>query len=154
MEALIEEMRAALNYDAETGIIWRGQNKAGGDKGNGYIRLRFKGTRYAAHRIAWALHYGEWPHGEIDHINRDRSDNRISNLRVVSRSENMRNRGRVAGVHKEKGRWRAYIFKDQKLWHLGMFACFGGAIKARRNAEIEMWGPVARTIVIVEPITA
>ena len=41
-----------------------------------------------AHRAAWAIHFGEWPKGEIDHINGDASDNRIINLRVVNRTEN------------------------------------------------------------------
>ena len=50
-----------------------------------------KGRQYLQHRVAWALHYGEWPASFIDHINHIRDDNRIHNLRVVTRAENNSN---------------------------------------------------------------
>lgn len=140
MNDLIEEIRAALVYDPATGVITRNGRVAGCDKGNGYWRVTFKGKTYAAHRLAWAIYYGEWPDGEIDHINRVRGDNRIGNLRIVSREQNMRNRSGVAGVAIERNRWRAYIWTNGRLLHLGMFGCFGRAITARRKAEADIWG--------------
>ena len=59
---------------------------------NGYLRVSVLGKSHLAHRFAWFLHTGEWPSGVIDHINGDRSDNRIGNLRDVSPSENASNR--------------------------------------------------------------
>jgi len=59
----------------------------------GYLKFKVGQKIIKAHCIAWALHYGEWPKQEIDHINRVKNDNRIVNLRDVSHTENMRNRG-------------------------------------------------------------
>lgn len=58
---------------------------------NGYVQGYIMRQMTRGHRAAWAIHYGEWPTGAVDHINGDTSDNRIFNLRDVSRSENARN---------------------------------------------------------------
>ena len=86
----------AFSYDPETGrFFWRnregfcpqeGAMTAGKEafisrKPNGYIYARLMGRAIYAHRAAWAISYGEWPKGDIDHINGDRADNRIANLR-------------------------------------------------------------------------
>lgn len=61
------------------------------DHGTGYLAGGLLGKTYKAHRVAWAIFYGETPEGEVDHINGNRSDNRIENLRCVSKSSNQRN---------------------------------------------------------------
>jgi hypothetical protein len=92
-----------FEYDPYTGILSRKLGFKGSLKpikynsGRGWIRVRIKGKNYGVHRIAWKMFYGEDPplHLQIDHINRVRSDNRISNLRVVTPQENVKNSERV-----------------------------------------------------------
>lgn len=97
-----------------------------------------------AHRVAWALYYGEWPKGQIDHINGDRSDNRIVNLRVVTPLENRRNqrlsRRNSSGFHgvswcATRGKWRATINVEGSCVVLGRFTSKDEAIASRRAAE-------------------
>jgi hypothetical protein len=96
-----EEIRAALRYEPDTGrFFWiTPPNKTlakGGEAGwpdsQGYRRIRYKGRGLRAHRLAWLMTYGEWP-GHLDHINRNRADNRIANLRECSLAENRQNAG-------------------------------------------------------------
>lgn len=95
------------------------------------------------HRLVWLMHHDEWP-AEIDHINGIRDDNRIENLRLVTRADNMRNSRRrkdntsgVMGVswHSATGKWRAYIGGQDGPLHLGMFADWFDAVCARKSAE-------------------
>ena len=87
-------IKSHISYDSDSGRITRDDRKGGlGSKDkDGYLILKIKGKQYKAHRIAWFLFYGEFPKGEIDHINRNKQDNRISNLRIVSRIDNIKNR--------------------------------------------------------------
>lgn len=112
--------------------------------GKGYLVGGIFNRQHQAHRVAWAIYHGYWPSGEIDHINRNRSDNRISNLRDVSSAENshnlpifVNNRSGILGVdwYERKGKWRAQIMANGKLIHLGYFADKRKAAQARRNAE-------------------
>ena len=112
------DAREHFDYDPETGIIVRkatGKAAVSRDK-DGYILVGFMYKKYRAHRVAWAIHHGSWPDGEIDHINGVRDDNRIENLRCVSRHENKKNTAipshntsGVVGVtwHKPSRKWRA-----------------------------------------------
>lgn len=92
-------MDEALGYDASTGcFMWkvdcgaaRAGQKAGRVQADGYLMIGFKGKKVLAHRLAWFFVHGSWPHGEIDHIDGDKANNRIDNLRIVSRSQNMQN---------------------------------------------------------------
>ncbi len=103
-----------------------------------------------AHRIAWALHYGVLPDPsmEIDHINGDRSDNRISNLRLVSQVDNLRNKTQYKnckhgypGIFKDldgrKKPWRAGIGVNGTVIKVGSFRCKTAAIFARKAAEVK-----------------
>jgi hypothetical protein len=82
------------------------------------------------HRIIFAMHHGRWPEDQLDHINRDPSDNRLENLREATNAENCQNRRKrsdntsgLVGVSFDKkvGRWRSYIGADGRLIHLGFF---------------------------------
>lgn len=106
----------------------------------GYSAGRIAGSVLLAHRVAWALHYGEWPRHEIDHINGDRTDNRISNLRDVHHSLNQRNRklrsdntSGADGVswNAKCGFW--YVTAAGK--YVGIFKDFDQAVAARKAEE-------------------
>lgn len=100
----ISEVRQALDYNPETGVfIWKHRDipgsrnsrfagKVTGCKSGKCIYINLNNKVYKAHRLAWAHFYGEWPDLEIDHINLDSYDNRISNLRLATRSQNEQNK--------------------------------------------------------------
>ena len=140
-----EELINSLLYDPDTGkIFWRtrisatnGWNKLYAGKetfkikhAKGYLTGKIMGNRYLTHRVAWFLHYGQWPQGEIDHINGNKSDNRIKNLRDVTTSQNQMNRGKPVnnksgfkGVfwHKSGKKWCASIGINGRNIYLGLF---------------------------------
>jgi hypothetical protein len=114
------------------------------DKKNGYLCGNIFGTRFQAHRVFWAMHSGQWPDGDIDHINGDRKDNRIANLRSVTRTENLknssigrRNTSGVLGVYwaNDRKMWRVEIGHESSRIKVGSFPDFEDAIAARRQAE-------------------
>lgn len=94
-------LKELLNYDPETGLFTRRIKRAGiraniGDIAGkfvdgDYVNIKINGKIYKAHRLAWMYVYGDFPDGEIDHINRIKHDNRIKNLRIVNRCDNMQN---------------------------------------------------------------
>lgn len=110
---------------------------------NGYLCGRIGGKTYYAHRIIWKYVYGEEPQF-IDHINHRRADNRLINLRAVTKSENCRNTSigsrntsGTLGVtyDKTRGLWVAQIRIGKKNYHLGRFKNKEDAATARREAE-------------------
>ena len=92
-------LKELLIYDPTTGIFnWKvkvGKHNVGDVAGTKqrYVRIRISGKDYMAHRLAWLYAYGCWPVNQIDHINRDKLDNRLCNLRDVPQSINQRNVG-------------------------------------------------------------
>lgn len=96
MSVTCEQIVERISYCPTVGVFrWRNGPRCGREAGtisDGYRVINLGGKPILAHRMAWFLHTGEWPDGPIDHINRDRDDNRIVNLRVVSAAENNRNR--------------------------------------------------------------
>lgn len=146
-----------FNYCKDTGVFTvkktvSGSRRAGEPAGwidhrcKGYIRMEISDVVYYAHRLAWLYIYGAFPDDEIDHINGIRGDNRISNLRLVSRRENMMNKRKyknntsgVAGVYwyKPSGKWLAKIMFNDIMRHLGYFPSKVDAIIARKMAEYE-----------------
>jgi hypothetical protein len=119
--------KSTVEYDLDTGwFVWVCAyrkpflvgHRAERATSNGYLYIKAAGQKHSASRLAWTLTNGEIPKGlEIDHINRDKQDNRISNLRVVTRKENLRNRAFApnrcgfVGVskHKQSGLYRARL---------------------------------------------
>jgi hypothetical protein len=95
---------------------------------DGYISVLINGKRYKAHRLIWMWHHGEFPEKNIDHINRNRADNRIENLRECSPSENAQNRkvpvsntSGYMGVTFLHGKWVSRIMIDGVRHNLGWF---------------------------------
>lgn len=129
-----------IHYDAETGVFaWavagrgiRVGAKAGAKTSEGYWQIKLGFKVYRAHRLAWFLVHGVWPDGAIDHINGDRLDNRIANLRIASHSVNMQNK-RVAmannkscgllGVtwNKQHRKWQSKLMANGRMYHVGYF---------------------------------
>lgn len=133
-------------------LLWRvslGCKKAGDIAGSvtnfGYRDVHYNGKHYLAHRIIWEMHNGPIPEvAEIDHVNHNRLDNRIENLRMVSHSENQKNQkanrmntSGVTGVHwcKSRCKWVARITVDGKHINLGGFDSKDSAVSARKTAE-------------------
>jgi hypothetical protein len=119
---------------------------AGTIQNHGYLVISVDKKRYMAHRLAWFYVHGVWPKGDLDHINEDKLDNRIDNLREATRRQNMQNVRRhkhntsgYKGVawHHQRSKWRAYIFDNYRQIHLGLFDSREAAAAARSKAEKE-----------------
>src|SRR5712671_3859086 len=137
-------LKELLEYDPETGIFrWRfsrgGWIRQGADAGwhhtRGYWKIRLDGEAYFCHRLAWLYVYGQWPSDQLDHINLHRDDNRISNLREATQSQNQWNRP-ILGVnfHKANRNWTARISVNGNRFFLGSFKNRDEAIAAYKNA--------------------
>lgn len=119
----IDAISSFFDVDANAGTITRrvsaGNRTAGSNActktSEGYLSLSCVGVRMPAHRLIWAHHHGKWPSGEIDHINGDRSDNRIENLRDVSKQTNQQNR-RTAQKTSRSGLIGAIWLEQRKCW--------------------------------------
>lgn len=114
-------------------------------KGGYKVGAIFNNDLYA-HRVIWALCHDEWPQDHIDHINGDKLDNRICNLRVVTKQENACNMKRhkantsgYTGVawSTAANKWRAYITHEGKRVSLGVYVDIEEAAKARKAAEVK-----------------
>lgn len=142
----VEEVRRLLNYDPDTGVFtWlrptstrtRAGQKAGRIN-NGYVSIRIHGREYGAHRLAWFYVYGVWPENDIDHINRNRSDNRIVNLRAATRAQNLQNiRYHGAYWYAARRVWRVSIRVDGKRIWVGDYDDHADAVVARQNAVLK-----------------
>lgn len=113
---------------------------------HGYQGIRIFSHLFLFHRVLWALHYGSWPKGELDHLNGDKSDNRIENLRDTTKAENMRNQklrtdstSGFPGVHFRRERkskpWVARIGVNGTWKTLGYFATREEAIECRQREQ-------------------
>ena len=136
-----EKLNSILRYCPETGNIFyrvtrgsraqKGSLAGGINKADGYVQIVIARKLYRGHRIAWLLHYGKWPENSIDHIDGDRSNNRICNLREANGSENMQNQRKpplhnssgFLGVSfdKMRGKWKAVIQIHGKQKCIGRF---------------------------------
>lgn len=140
---LSDYIRQELSYCPESGLIkWNHQPLKGRRRGkycgqirnDGYVKFSLKVNgkehSFVAHRVAWFLYYGDWPDKEIDHINQVKSDNRLSNLRLATRSQNMchtntrsNNKSGFKGISfkKDCNKWESKIMLDGKYYYLGLF---------------------------------
>ena len=135
-----ERLRELLHYDSDTGVFrWatsRGRKYCGGEVagspcGKGYLQIRVDNRLYKAHRLAWLHVKGAWPSNQIDHIDGNKSNNAIANLREANHSQNGQNKRRVRPDSKSgimgvtwvqsREKWRAYIRIEGKLKQLGYF---------------------------------
>ena len=153
---VMERLRSALDYDPDTGFFrWkesRGRVSAGqvagcARKGSGYVRIGVDGEMYLAHRIAILFSTGHWPKSQVDHIDGDPTNNRLSNLRECTQRENAQNVGLPKsnttghpGVtfDASRGKYMAQIQKDGRRYGLGRFDTATAAETAYLNAKREL----------------
>lgn len=139
------EGRTAEHACANWNSKFSGKEAFTATNGHGYRRGTIFNRRYQAHRIVWLLHYGKWPAADIDHINGDRADNRLINLRSVSRAENAKNqRARITNTSgvlgvswdKQTGKWRVSIQIEGQTRKIGRFPDIESAAAARKAADL------------------
>lgn len=153
-----EQLKKILDYNPDTGqFTWKvspsftvnAGDPAGYNRGGGYLGIGIDKGYYYVHRLAFLYMYGYFPK-EIDHINGNRSDNRIINLREVNKSQNAANRrtrnrtGYKGVVEYKPNRFRATIMKDKKTYRLGEFKSALEAAKAYNLKAIELFGEYAK----------
>ncbi len=157
-----DRLRLLLSYEPSTGQFrWnesRGRVASGdraGSRGRiGYELIRIDGRAYLSHRLAWLYVHGQWPEcDELDHINGVRSDNRISNLRLATFSQNRANSRthtdnasgfKGVSLDRRRGKWQAQICCDYKKKHLGYFSTREDAYLAYARAANESFGEYAK----------
>jgi len=145
-------LKEVLRYEPETGLFYWTKDvacnvKAGAVAGSlsswGYTQIQFDRNVYRAHRLAWYFFYGSEPKGLIDHINGDRRDNRIANLRAADHRTNCENRRTAQknnptgalGVIARNGKFYAQIGVNGKRLHLGVFSTKESAAAAYVEAK-------------------
>tara|TARA_R100001460_G_scaffold74711_2_gene115831 strand:+ start:334 stop:867 length:534 start_codon:yes stop_codon:yes gene_type:complete len=161
----LEELKEYLDYNPDTGIftwikkpshcIKVGQEAGGSNGSAGYIRIKFKGESYLAHRIAYYMYHGVDPlENFVDHEYGDRKNNKIKDLRLATVSQNGMNHIKlrsdntsgVIGVHwrKDRKKWVSFICRDGVQKQLGEFTNKEDAIKAREEGEKKYHGRFRR----------
>lgn len=129
---------------------WSG-TQAGSFDSKGYKMICIDKKVYRSHRLAWFITYGEWPRSEIDHIDRNKRNNRINNLREATRSQNELNssvtngKSGIRGVwwNTQNRTWIARITCNYRTIYLGSFKNKNDAIATRRVAERKYYGEFA-----------
>ena len=148
-----ETVKKLFHYDAESGmLLWRNGNgrnvkpwqQAKALNGNGYCSVKIEKKNHPVHRIIWLYVYGHFPEQDIDHKNRIRNDNRLCNLRAVSRTDNCQNislpshnKSGHIGVSwfKNHNCWTVYVKVNKKNKWLGYYKNLDDAIAARKAGE-------------------
>ncbi|MFP5513282.1 MAG: HNH endonuclease [Alphaproteobacteria bacterium] len=161
-------LRELFDYDPLTGLFTRrvslGGSKAGTVAGSlngwGYVKFNIDGKPYKGHRLAFLWMNGKFPDGDVDHINRIRSDNRWANLREATPRQNngnssmsRKNTSGVKGVtwHKKAKKWQAQIGINGGTKHLGLFANIDDAAEAYQAASIRHFGGFAHAASSTSP---
>lgn len=161
MDIQQDRLRELVFYDPDTGVFTRastpsrrhadkvGQPCGGVSASTGYVEMYVDGANRLAHRLAWIYVHGSIPEGmRIDHANRDRTDNRLANLRLATHADNLRNcklrpdnTSGVKGVSfdRSRGKWTAAVGRVK----LGRFDTLADATAARQAAAREAFGAFA-----------
>ncbi len=158
MTLTAQRLREVLEYDANAGTFLRKMpasrrhplpwtEPAGAIDTKGYIKIKIDGRSHGAHRLAWLWMTGQMPQEQMDHIDGNRANNRWSNLREATQSQNqanskkrVTNRSGLKGIYPFAGRWCARITKDRTRHFLGTFASPEEAHAAYRAASLELHG--------------
>jgi len=147
-------LKEALDYNPMTGLFTWLERRSGVKHGSTagcieqgrYCLIRLDGLKHYAHRLAWFYTHGTWPESQIDHVNGDKLDNRIGNLRQATPLENSQNQpvssrntsGHIGVVwHKPSGKWIAQIKVRGRCHSLGYYYKKEDAVRVRQKAEIE-----------------
>ena len=162
-----ETARELLDYDPETGLFtWKerplkyfrteGYQRRWNDRyvgqpafttktTGGYLQGYIFDKKWFAHRVAWLITHGDWPTHEIDHRDRDPSNNKLKNLRDVFASVNVINRGMnknnttgVVGVYRKRKKYMASIYRNGATHRTGPFETLQEAANARKELEDRM----------------
>jgi len=152
-------VRELFDYDEHTGLLqWkvRASNRISiGDyvkpsKKPGYVHVGVDGENRLAHHVVWVWNYGSMPDGDVDHINRVRSDNRLANLRCSSRSENILNSertsvlGRPGVIRTPGGKFAVGIHVNRIRTYVGTYPTLEQAAEAYENKHVELYGTKSR----------
>lgn len=169
-----ERLSQLFDYDPETGLfIWkqrplsdfanlRAMNSwnarysgmvAGGTDTHGYVQIKINRHLFLAHQLAWLFIHGKWPNSVIDHINNNRKDNRIINLREATLNGNATNsktrKDNTSGMkgvsfHKRIKKWQAQISCKRKYISLGYYDTPEEAYAAYCKAAADLHGDFSR----------
>jgi hypothetical protein len=160
----LDLLRSILRYDAKVGkfywlVDWQKPRamigcEAGSVVGE-YHRISINYNKYLTHRLAWFYVHGVWPKDQIDHINGNKTDNKIANLRCADSSENQSNTAprkakkskwpKGVSFYPDRGLWRSGIKKNGKSYFLGHYDCPAAAHLAYVIAADEHHGDFARS---------
>jgi hypothetical protein len=169
------ELRQLLDYNPETGVLtwrvrgrewfpsnnshavwnsrWAGRPAGWLSASTGYHTVMVLRKSYSAHRVAWAIHYGSWPEGEVDHADTNRLNNKVTNLRVASHSQNQangkaykNNKTGFKGVYWDPKAevYSVQIRANRRLTTVGRFRCLEEAVAAHAKAHRERFGEFSR----------
>ena len=156
----IEQLRKLLHYEPDTGLFrWKiyvsnkikANSVAGSLQSEGYIQIGINKKKFKAHRLAWAFYYNQDPGAiEIDHIDQDKSNNKITNLRLAGRGPNKaysgpqkNNKLGVKGIECIGGKFRPRIQKNGKIYHFGRYDTIEEASNVYWAAAQELHGEFA-----------
>ena len=152
MNNLLQTINDTFFYNND-GLYYKKNNKrAGYENPAGYRIIQISGKNHKEHRLVWLIYYGSLPNSDLDHIDRNKSNNNINNLRLATKQQNCYNKGKqknnsagFRGVtfYKKSNKFQAQIQINYKKIHLGLFTDINDAIQARKDAEQKYFGMFA-----------